>query len=86
MSVPATAHAQWLRAKRPLHTAHITLNGVELVCEHFISGTHLAQTDIDDAERPTCELRDVLVNGVSVKGLLSEEQLNDIAELVERAL
>lgn len=82
----STAQRSWLALKRPVHSAHVTLNGVELLVAHVVSGTHLAQTDIDDACRPTCEVRDVLVGGVSVLGLLSEDQLGEICERIEEAL
>jgi hypothetical protein len=81
-----TFYREHLRAKRPIYQAHVTLQGVELLVEHFVSGTHLAATAIEDAERPTCEVRDVLHNGGSILKLLSEDQLNDIAEMVESQL
>lgn len=80
------SNRDWLRLKRPIYSTNVTLNGVELLVAHYVSGTHLAQTDIDDACRPTCELRDVAVNGVSVMGLLSEDQLGEICERIEETL
>ena len=87
MKAPSqVAFHEHLRARRPLHTAHVTLQGVELVVSYHATGTHLPETDIDDRCAPTAEVRDVLHNGGSILKLLSEDQLNEICEQIEGTL
>jgi len=93
MSVPSTkANRDWLSLKRRPLTAIVTLSSVELVVSYFCDGVSLPATATDPAERATADIQFVEHNGVFIwakgarENLLSEEQVNSIAEIIEERL
>lgn len=71
-------------ALQRLSTAQVRLSKVALDVSYTTEGTYMPATETDPAERPIAVVRAVWAGDRDITALMSDEQIAEIAELVER--